>query len=60
MAQTVIVKLTDDIDGGEADETISFALNGENYEIDLSAKNAGTPPRRLRTLHRQRQEERSR
>jgi hypothetical protein len=40
MAQTVIVKLTDDIDGGEADETISFALNGENYEIDLSAKNA--------------------
>jgi hypothetical protein len=40
MAQTVIVKLTDDFDGGEADETISFALNGENYEIDLSAKNA--------------------
>ena len=40
MAQTVIVKLTDDIDGGEADETISFALNGENYEIDLSATNA--------------------
>lgn len=40
MAQTVIVKLTDDIDGGEADETISFALNGNIYEIDLSAKNA--------------------
>jgi hypothetical protein len=40
MAQTVIVKLTDDLDGGEADETISFALNGENYEIDLSATNA--------------------
>jgi Lsr2 len=40
MAQTVIVKMTDDIDGGEADETISFALNGKTYEIDLSAKNA--------------------
>jgi hypothetical protein len=40
MAQTVIVQLTDDIDGGEADETISFALNGNTYEIDLSAENA--------------------
>jgi Lsr2 len=40
MAQTVIVRMTDDIDGGEADETISFALNGKTYEIDLSAKNA--------------------
>jgi hypothetical protein len=40
MAQTVIVKLTDDFDGGEADETISFALNGKTYEIDLSSKNA--------------------
>jgi hypothetical protein len=40
MAQTVIVRLTDDMDGGEADETISFALNGKTYEIDLSAKNA--------------------
>ena len=40
MAQTVIVQLTDDIDGGEADETISFALNGNTYEIDLNAENA--------------------
>ncbi len=40
MAQTVIVQLTDDIDGGTADETVSFALNGNTYEIDLSAKNA--------------------
>jgi hypothetical protein len=40
MAQKVIVQLTDDIDGGEADETISFALNGNTYQIDLSAKNA--------------------
>jgi hypothetical protein len=40
MAQTVIVQLTDDIDGGEADETVAFALSGVSYEIDLNAKNA--------------------
>ena len=40
MAKTVIVKLTDDIDGGDADETIQFALDGKTYEIDLSAANA--------------------
>jgi len=40
MAQTVIVQLTDDIDGGEADEAITFSLNGKTYEIDLNAKNA--------------------
>ena len=40
MAKTVIVKLTDDIDGGDADETIQFALDGRSYEIDLSAANA--------------------
>ena len=40
MAKTVIVKLTDDLDGGDADETIQFALDGKSYEIDLSAANA--------------------
>ncbi len=40
MAKTVIVKLTDDIDGGDADETVHFALDGTSYEIDLSAPNA--------------------
>jgi Lsr2 len=40
MAKTVIVKLTDDIDGGDADETISFALDGRTYEIDVSSENA--------------------
>lgn len=39
MAKTVIVKLTDDIDGDDADETVSFALNGRSYDIDLSSKN---------------------
>jgi hypothetical protein len=32
--------LIDDIDGGEADETVMFALDGVNYQIDLSTKNA--------------------
>ena len=42
MAKTVVVKLTDDIDGGDADETIHFALDGKSYEIDLNATNAAT------------------
>ena len=40
MAQKVEVLLVDDIDGGEADETVSFSLDGTTYEIDLSKKNA--------------------
>ena len=40
MAQKVEVTLVDDLDGGTADETVSFAIDGAQYEIDLSAKNA--------------------
>lgn len=40
MAQKVQVILVDDIDGGNASETVSFALDGVSYEIDLSEKNA--------------------
>jgi hypothetical protein len=40
MAQKVQVLLVDDLDGGEATETVSFALDGSAYEIDLSKKNA--------------------
>lgn len=40
MAQKVQVLLVDDLDGGEATETVSFALDGTSYEIDLSQKNA--------------------
>lgn len=40
MVQKHIVQLEDDIDGGAAVETVTFALDGSNYEIDLSAKNA--------------------
>lgn len=31
--------LIDDIDGGEADVTIAFVINGESYSVDLSHKN---------------------
>jgi hypothetical protein len=40
MAQRVNIVLEDDLDGSEADETVTFALDGVSYEIDLSAKNA--------------------
>ncbi|GAB76947.1 Lsr2 protein [Austwickia chelonae] len=40
MAQKVQVLLVDDVDGGEARETVSFALDGISYEIDLSDDNA--------------------
>ncbi len=41
MAQKVQVILLDDLEGGDADETVSFALDGTSYEIDLSTNNAG-------------------
>jgi hypothetical protein len=40
MARQVVTLLTDDIDGGEADHTIEFGLDGVLYTIDLSDKNA--------------------
>jgi hypothetical protein len=41
MAQKVQVLLVDDLDGGEATETVAFSLDGTTYEIDLSSENAG-------------------
>ena len=41
MAKKVITLLTDDLDGSEADRTVEFGLDGVNYTIDLSEKNAG-------------------
>lgn len=32
--------LVDDMDGGDADVTIAFVVNGESYSIDLSNRNA--------------------
>jgi hypothetical protein len=38
MAQKIQVLFTDDIDGGEAEGTVRFAIDGTDYEIDLSAQ----------------------
>ena len=40
MAQKITVTLEDDLDGGPADQTVRFGLDGAEYEIDLSASNA--------------------
>jgi len=40
MAQKVTVELVDDVDGGPADLTLSFGLDGKSYEVDLSDVNA--------------------
>jgi hypothetical protein len=40
VAQRVVVTLSDDIDGGDASETVSFGLDGRSYEIDLNLDNA--------------------
>lgn len=47
MAKHIITLLTDDLDGGDADRTIEFGLDGVNYTIDLSEKNAGKLRRAL-------------
>lgn len=38
--EKVLVTLIDDLDGTEADETVSFSLDGADYAIDLSQPNA--------------------
>jgi hypothetical protein len=40
MARKSSIILIDDIDGGAADETVAFALDGTSHDIDLSASNA--------------------
>ena len=40
MAQRTTVTLVDDLDEGEADETVEFGVDGATYEIDLSEANA--------------------
>jgi hypothetical protein len=40
MAQKVTVALEDDLAGGPAEQTVRFAVDGTDYEIDLNAKNA--------------------
>jgi hypothetical protein len=40
MAQKTIVELIDDLDGGKADESVTFGIDGVEYAIDLSSKHA--------------------
>lgn len=47
MTTRTSTSLTDDIDGGRADHTVSFALDGETYELDLSARNRAALHRSL-------------
>jgi len=42
VVRRTITLLEDDIDGGDADETILFALDGVTYEIDLNDGNTAT------------------
>jgi len=40
VAQKIQVLLIDDLDGGDAEGTVRFGLDGVEYEIDLSAEHA--------------------
>lgn len=40
MAQKLVVELIDDLDGSEAHQTVTFALDSKGYELDLSDANA--------------------
>ena len=40
MATRTVTELLDDITGQPADETVSFGLDGVEYEIDMTKKNA--------------------
>lgn len=39
MSRNVSVVITDDLDGTEGAETVSFGIDGASYEIDLSEAN---------------------
>ena len=47
MTQKVTVILEDDLTGGPAKQTVRFAFDGTDYEIDLNAKNAAAFSRQL-------------
>ena len=40
VAQTVITRFTDDLDGSQASGSVEFGLDGREYTIDLSDENA--------------------
>ena len=47
MATKITVALEDDLDGGPAEETVRFGVDGSEYEIDLNKKNSGAFRRQL-------------
>ncbi len=47
MAQKITVALEDDLTGGPAEESVRFAFDGTEYEIDLNAKNAAALRKQL-------------
>jgi hypothetical protein len=47
VARQTFVTLVDDLDGGPADETVRFGIEGARYEIDLSRENAARLRRQL-------------
>ena len=40
MAQVTEIRLVDDLDGGNADESVDFTVDNNRYQMDLSEKNA--------------------
>ncbi|KIH97216.1 hypothetical protein LP52_20410 [Streptomonospora alba] len=40
MSRKVEVLLVDDLDGGTAEESVEFGIDGKSYQIDLSSENA--------------------
>jgi hypothetical protein len=48
MAKSMIVTVTDDLDGSPNATTVVFGYGGTNYEIDLSRKNAAALERALK------------
>jgi hypothetical protein len=40
VASRVVTLITDDLDNSQADETVQFALDGTEFEIDLSETHA--------------------
>ena len=54
MAQKIQTLFIDDIDGSEAEGTVRFALDGIEYEIDLSASHSNELRDALKQLHRPR------
>ena len=40
MAQVTKIRLVDDLDGGNADESVDFTVDNNRYQMDLSEQNA--------------------